>query len=116
MKPNSPLKMSSALVREFVVSKASASDRLLVDRERFLTECLVEPEAGLVKIDEFHARNLGFPPGDHRVWFITRGDPQSVFFDEIANLFGCCWGPDKDTGDYVDLGYRSQDPVEMYLV
>ena len=66
--------------------------------------------------DEFHAKNLNVAAGECWVWFVTQDDPQSIFFDEVSGLFGCCWGPDNETGGYTDLGYRSQDPVEMYLV
>jgi hypothetical protein len=85
-------------------------------RQKFFSACLPIPEVGIVHLDEFHARLPNLHSGDYVVWFITKNSPQSVFFDESSGLFGCCWGPDQDSGEYADLGYRSDDPVEMFSV
>ena len=108
--------MTPESVREFVIEQASKSTRLRSDRERLLRGLLPVPEKGLVRLDAFHAGISNLSPGEYEVWFIIRLDPQSVFFDENPKLFGACWGPEKETGHYTDLGYRSRDPVEMYLV
>jgi len=110
------LKLPANAVRSKVIEQVEYSKCSTASRSQFLSVCLPEPEPGLVRLDEFHARLPNQFPGTYAVWFITRGSPQSVFFDECVGLFGCCWGPDRDTGEYSDLGYRSQDPVEMSLV
>ena len=99
------------------VSTASAKTSCSPEaRKQFENSCLPLPLPGLINIDVFHARNLDLAAGERWVWFVMQSDPQSIFFDEASGLFGCCWGPDKETGGYTDLGFRSQDPVEMYLV
>lgn len=110
------LKLSSDAVCSKVAEQANTSTCTDESRRKFLSECLPVPEAGLVRLEEFQTRLPDLQPGIHAVWFITRNSPQSVFFDERSGFFGCCWGPDRDTGEYTDLGYRSSDPVDMYLV
>jgi hypothetical protein len=40
---------------------------------------------------------------------------QRIFFDESANAFGVAWGPDDKSGDYIDLGFRTDDPIDAFL-
>ena len=109
--------MSADGVRQAVSAAIAASTSAHADLERFKLACLPDPLPVLVHVDEFNARNLGTTPGDHLAWLVTNGGgPQAVFFDEDSGRFGACWGPDRATGDHVDIGFRSADPVEMYLV
>ena len=108
--------MSPESMKDLVIEAISKSKCSHGDRERLLHDLLARPEKDLVTLDEFHAGISNLSPRQYVVWFITRLDPQSVFFDENTGQFGSCWGPEKETGQYTDLGYRSKDPVEMYLV
>jgi hypothetical protein len=110
------LKLSISAVEAAVSAALHKSNFSQQEIQLFKLACQLPPASGLVSINEFHAKNLNLQPGEHQVWFVTKGDPQSVFFDETTGLFGSCWGPDLDNGLYDDLGYRSIDPVEMYLV
>lgn len=109
--------MSKDGVRQAVSAAVAASACAPADVERFRVACLLNPLPGLVHVDEFNARNLDTTLGDHLAWIVTSVDgPQAVFFDEASGQFGACWGPDRATGGYVDIGFRSADPVEMYMV
>jgi hypothetical protein len=92
-------------------SEYSESDRL-----QFREACLQTPVKDWITVDGFHAKNLNISAGKHLVWFITRLDPQSVFWDEHSDSFGACWGPDLKSGTYEDLGFRSDDPVAVFLI
>jgi hypothetical protein len=116
MKVRGKFNMSPQLVREAVAASVAESNCAPADREKFLNACLPVPLPKSINVDEFHAANLGVAAGEHPVWFVVQGDPQSVFFDEETGRFGACWGPDRDRGTYDDLGFRSRDPVEMFLV
>ena len=116
MNTNHTLGMTAHFVRDLVGAAVAASACSEIQRRQFLTASLPLPALGAVIVDEFHARNLALSPGSHTVWFITTGDPQSVFFIESSGSFGTCWGPDGTTGVYLDLGFRSRDPVEMFFV
>ena len=107
--------MSPEAVNEIVRSGIEKSTLSNSVKARFASCCLIEPKSGLVWLDEFHARLPGHVPGSRVVWFVTQSDPQSVFFDERDGSFGACWGPARDGAQYVDLGYRSLDPVEMFV-
>lgn len=109
--------MSEDDARRAVSNAIAASSCARGDVERFKAACLLDPLPGSVHVDEFNARNLGTTHGNHHVWFITSVEgPQAVFLDEGSGQFGACWGPDSATGCYIDIGFRSADPVEMYLV
>lgn len=116
MKVISPLRMSELLVRDTISAASETTTCSSEAKKEFENSRLPFPTPGTINIDPFHAKNLNLIAGERWVWFVTQGDPQSVFFDESSGLFGCCWGPDQATGGYADLGFRSQDPVEMYLV
>lgn len=83
--------------------------------KRFARTMLANPELRSVEIEDFRAISLGIAPGTYQVWFITDDSPQSVFYDANLNLFGTCWGPDAKTGKYIDLGFRDENPFEMFL-
>ena len=51
--------------------------------------------------------------GTRTVYFVSRGEPHSVFFDPETQSFGCAWGPALPDGKYIDLGFRSEDVLEM---
>ena len=72
----------------------------------------VPPELEVVVLE----REVAEPrlsPGLRDVYMICRSDPQSVFFDPETMSFGCAWGPQLPDMKYVDLGFRSQDVLEM---
>ena len=68
-----------------------------------------------VSLADFRAPFVGLPEGIHAVWLLLEDDPQSVFYDPATKKFGACWGPEIETGEYIDLGFRSDDPLEMYI-
>src|SRR5687767_12132616 len=107
--------MSVQDVLNVVTAAVNSSTAALPDRERFLSARLETPIRGVITTDDFHAKNLGTRAGKHEVWFVTMNEPQSVFFDESVGLFGSCWGP-AAAGEYENIGYRSGDPIEMFLV
>lgn len=80
----------------------------------FLAHQLDLPEKIEVHLAAFRGTCLGLPEGIRTVWLIIKDSPQSVFYDAFTGSFGACWGPEKDTGSYIDLGFRSDDPIEMY--
>ena len=81
-------------------------------RSRFLAHRVV-PVARAVLIEPHVSLLLGLREGEHTVYFVTDDEPQSVFLDPATNLFGCAWGPEAHTLRYVDLGFRSEDVLEV---
>jgi hypothetical protein len=59
---------------------------------------------------------VDLPAGMHKVYFVTDDDMQSVFYDPASESFGAALGPDEDTGQYIDLGFRSDDVLAMAAV
>ena len=82
---------------------------------RFKSCLLADPEETTITLADFRASYLKMEPGNYSVLLIVKDDPKSVFFDPNTGLYGACWGPDIYTGETIDLGFRSDDPVEMYL-
>lgn len=107
---------SAELLRKKILEALLNSEYSESDCRSFKEACLHTPERDWVNVDSFHAKNLNIAAGKHSVWFITRMDPQSVFWDEHSNLFGACWGPDLKSGTYEDLGFRSDDPLRLFLM
>lgn len=113
--PNT-LKMSVQDVQRRVQDALERSECPAESKRIFELDRVPRPTPRMVELDEFHTRSPQLSPGLFWTWCVSEGGPQSVFFDEVSGLFGVCWGPDRETGGYMDLGYRSQDPVEMSLV
>lgn len=86
---------------------AYAADQL----RKFREEQLFPPALESVHLDENIAR--GMPAGWREVWFVTRGQPQSVFYEEETQLFGVAWGPIGKDSWYMDLGFRDTDPLDL---
>lgn len=107
--------LSAAEVDRAVLAGLATSTNSPADQARFLAARRVVPLPCVVYVDEFCARNLASTEGEHLAWLITEDDPQSVFFDEATGQFGVCWGPAAGTNEYKDIGFRSGDPVDMYL-
>jgi hypothetical protein len=84
----------------------------VAELDRKFRAARVFPEPGNVVLER-EAYGLGASPGEHAVFFVCRSDPQSVFFDPKSRSFGCAWGPDLPDLKYIDLGFRSQDVLEM---
>jgi hypothetical protein len=82
---------------------------------RAVSKILSTPKEIQVSLADFRAPFVGLPEGIYAVWLLLEDDPQSVFFDPATEKFGACWGPDVHTGEIVDLGFRSEDPLEMYI-
>ena len=82
---------------------------------RFKSCLLDDPEEANVTLADFRASYLKMKPGNYAVLLVVKDDPQSVFFDPNTGLYGACWGPDIYTGETIDLGFRSDNPAEMYL-
>jgi hypothetical protein len=77
--------------------------------------CLIFPEVGTIKIEPHVSTFLKLDAGTREVWFVTKMSSQRIFFDESANAFGVAWGPDDKSGDYIDLGFRTDDPIDAFL-
>jgi len=81
-------------------------------RQRFLDK-RIEPALRTVIIEPHIVHLEDLPAGTHMVYFVTEDDPLSVFYDPSSESFGAAWGPDESTGQYVDLGFRSDDVLAM---
>jgi hypothetical protein len=75
----------------------------------------IGPLVGEIEIEPHIAEMLNVDAGMHSVWFLTAPTKQRVFFDELTGNFGVAWGPDVVTGSYVDLGFRTGDPMDAFL-
>jgi len=82
---------------------------------RFFSARLKEPVEQTVFLEEVRASAFGITGGIRQVWMVVRDDPQSVFYHFQTASFGACWGPDALTGQYTDLGFRDQNPFEMFI-
>jgi hypothetical protein len=76
---------------------------------------LIPPEQGGIEVGPDVSEILNIEHGTLWVWFLTSPQTQRVFFDECRNLFGVAWGPDSATGKYLDLGFRTDDPIDAFL-
>jgi hypothetical protein len=81
-------------------------------RQRFLDK-RIEPALRTVIIEPHIVHLVDLPAGTHIVYFVTEDDPLSVFYDPSCESFGAAWGPDESTGQYIDLGFRSDDVLAM---
>jgi hypothetical protein len=100
---------------DFVPSATLDPSEYLAPYRAAFLKARVAPEQGVVVVEPRHAERLGVTAGTLAVWFITRGDPQSVFFGVTVGKFGAAWGPERETGIDYDLGFRSDDPFEMFM-
>lgn len=73
----------------------------------------ITPVPRTVNVPEHVAQFVGGPTGARLVYFVTEDDPQSVFYDEVTGSFGAAWGPDVESGEYIDIGQRSPDPLAL---
>jgi hypothetical protein len=76
---------------------------------------MIPPELGSIDVEPHIARVLGIEAGSRIVWFVTKLATHRVFVDDSAGLFGVAWGPMTLTDRYVDLGFRTGDPIDAYL-
>ena len=121
------MKYDAAAVKNISLNALSASSRCWIpgsdagnteavsDAKKRFSLTLIDPELDVVNIEPNFAEILGRTPGLHAVWYITKLGEQRVFFDESNDSFGVGWGPDKATGYYADLGFRTFDPLDAYL-
>lgn len=123
--PANPLKRKPADVARLVAEAKSRSTRKWVpgkdadpkaiDRVRKeFDRCLISPEIGSIEVEPPIAAVLSIDAGSRSVWFITKPTIQRVFVDDESGLFGVAWGPDS-SGRYVDLGFRTEDPIDAFL-
>jgi hypothetical protein len=84
--------------------------------QKFAASYLSVAEEITVSLADFRAPFVGLEPGDHRVWLVIRTGAQSVFYDPKNRNFGACWGPEIGSGEWLDLGFRSDDPFQMYVI
>jgi hypothetical protein len=120
------LQRSSDEIRTVIVNALAKSTRKWVPgkqvdemaieqvRNQFVSS-LIPPEHGAVQVELHTAQILHIEPGAIQVWFLTSQETQRVFFEERSGLFGVAWGPDSATGNYVDLGFRTDDPLDAFL-
>ena len=73
---------------------------------------LISPEIGSIEVEPHVAGLLNIPIGSRHVWFVTKPATQRVFVDDESGQFGVAWGPVVSTGRYVDLGFRTGDPID----
>lgn len=117
---------TSAEVRKIVTKALAASTRQWVPAEEEglaavqrarseLDRHLIAPEQGMVMVDQQISLVLGVEVGLRSVWFLTAPGTQRVFFDETSAKFGVAWGPEVVSGEYIDLGFRTDDPIDAYL-
>lgn len=100
--------------RTWVPETSCGGETIESARARF-DATLIDPEKGWITVELHVAEILGVPAGRIPVWFLTVPGIQRVFFDERQRLFGVGWGPETTTGDYVDLGFRTDDPIDAFL-
>lgn len=100
--------------RQWVPGQDGDPDAIHKSRTRFIAS-LIAPEVGSVEVEPHVAPTLSLEPGAIPVWFVTGFGVQRVFLDERSDSFGCAWGPDSATGRYVDLGFRTIDPIDAFL-
>ena len=92
------------------------ADAVAIEQARVqFDSSLTPPEQGAVEVEPHIAQVLHIEHGEIRVWFLTGPQTQRVFFDERSSLFGVAWGPDSTTGNYMDLGFRTDDPLDAFL-
>jgi hypothetical protein len=96
----------------FIPSGVEASAYVDGILSRFLSG-RIAPDSRSVQVRSHIVHLVGLPEGEHTVYFVTDDDPQSVFYDPHSGSFGCAWGPDAESGRYVDLGFRSFDVLAM---
>lgn len=82
---------------------------------KFVNASLQEPVEQTVLLEEVRANAFGLCGGTRQVWLVVRDDPQSVFYDVQTESFGACWHPDAASGQYIDLGFRHENPFEMFI-
>lgn len=124
--PDQSLKLTPDEIRAFVAKAREKSSRSWVPENqpnattieqvhRRFDSSLISPEQAEIDVDSDFAGLLGIEPGAHRVWFLTAPTPQRVFLDERTMRFGVAWGPDSNTKKFVDLGFRTDDPIDAFL-
>lgn len=117
---------TSEAVKQFVARAVLKSSRVWVpghDGDSSALETVhakfaaasIQPEQGVVEVEPHLATVLNIEVGPHTVWFVTAPSTQRVFFEEPSSMFGVAWGPDSATGKYVDLGFRTGDPIDAFL-
>lgn len=74
---------------------------------------LIEPALRTVIVEPHIVHLVDLPAGTHMVYFVTEDNPLSVFYDPSSESFGAAWGPDESTGQYLDLGFRSDDVLDI---
>lgn len=116
--------MNAAYIDE-VVSKSLAGERSVYvhhvpDPERYVQSIRqgfldkrIVPALRTVIIQPHIVHLVNLPAGTHMVYFVTEDDLQSVFYDPSSESFGAALGPDESTGQYIDLGFRSDDVLAM---
>ena len=116
--------MNAAYVDE-VVSKSLAGERSLyvshvADPEQYVQSIhqhfldkRIVPALRTIIIQPHIVHLVDLPAGTHTVYFVTEDNPLSVFYDPSSESFGAAWGPDESTGQYLDLGFRSDDVLDI---
>lgn len=104
----------SQSTRQWVPGRGTDAAAILQARKDF-DSSLIHPVIDSIDVEPHIAGVLQVEPGGHPVWFITGPAAQRVFLDDHSGLFGVAWGPDAVTGRYVDLGIRTDDPIDAFL-
>lgn len=89
--------------------RAYAADQL----RQFRNAQLSPPRRESVYLEQAMAGPDGVE-GWQDVWFVTLGQ-QSVFYDEFTQSYGVAWDTlGKNDRWYTDLGFRDDDPLELF--
>jgi hypothetical protein len=99
------------------IGKDPAIQRMYIqDARRRFSNSLCEPSETEISVDEFHAAQVGLRVGTHRFWTVSVEGSSQVFYDEAKDTFGKADRIGDAQGVWVDIGHRSPDPFEIYLV
>jgi hypothetical protein len=100
--------------RQWVPGREADSSALQKVHAEF-NSSLIEPTTDFIEVEPHVAEILNIESGSRQVWFVTEATTQRVFLDEPLDSFGVAWGPDAATGKYIDLGFRTEDPIDAFL-
>lgn len=107
--------VSSSLAgeRSLYVSHVADPERYVQSIRQYFLDKRIVPTLRTIIIQPHIVHLVDLPAGTHTVYFVTEDDLQSVFYDPASESFGAALGPDESTGQYIDLGFRSDDVLAM---
>lgn len=76
---------------------------------------ITAPEFVIIEITEFHSAILKIEAGEIIAWKIAQEEDSIIFYEEQARKFGKADAKDKNRNTFIDVGFRTEDPLEAYL-